>query len=73
MPYDTLSDLPGSVRDDLPKRAQETYRSAYDDAWDGHVGGDRREHGDSRPTAHPAWGAVEQEDETQGGRWTQKS
>ena len=34
MPYKNLSDLPDSVRDNLPKHAQEIYQAAYNSAWD---------------------------------------
>ncbi len=34
MPYDNLSDLPDSVRNNLPKHAQEIYRAAYNSAED---------------------------------------
>ena len=34
MPYDSLSDLPASVRDNLPKHAQEVYMAAYNNAWE---------------------------------------
>ena len=32
MPYEKLTDLPDSVRDNLPKHAQEIYRAAYNSA-----------------------------------------
>lgn len=34
MPYDKLSELPDSVKDNLPKHAEEIYRAAYNSAWD---------------------------------------
>ncbi len=34
MPYDTLSELPDSVKSSLPEHGQEIYQSAYSDAWD---------------------------------------
>ncbi len=52
MPYDNLSDLPDSVRNNLPKHAQEIYRAAHNSAWD--------EYGHDEARAHRvAWGAVE--------------
>ena len=52
MPYERLTDLPESVRDNLPKHAQEIYRAAYNSAWD--------EYGHDESRAHRvAWGAVE--------------
>ena len=76
MPYDTLSDLPDSVRDNLPEHAQEIYQAAYNGAWDEYADpDDRRDPDDSREeTAHKvAWGAVKQQYEKQGDRWTRKS
>ena len=69
MPYDPLSGLPDSVRNGLPEHAP----SAYADAWGECADGDRRDPDGSRPTAHPAWGAVEQQDEGRGDRRTQTS
>ena len=34
MPYKDLSDLPDSIRNNLPKHAQEIYHAAYNSAWD---------------------------------------
>ncbi|MFN0070187.1 MAG: ChaB family protein [Chloroflexota bacterium] len=52
MPYETLTDLPRGVQDNLPKHAQEIYRAAYNSAWD--------EYGHDEERAHRvAWGAVE--------------
>ena len=34
MPYRTISELPDSVRDHVPKHAQEIYREAFNSAWD---------------------------------------
>ena len=43
MPYDNLSDLPDSVRNNLPKHAQEIYRAAYNSAEDQYSEERRRE------------------------------
>ncbi|MGI8644145.1 MAG: ChaB family protein [Thermomicrobiales bacterium] len=52
MPYDKKSDLPDSVRDNLPSHAQDIYKEAFNSAWD------QYDHDESR--AHRvAWGAVE--------------
>lgn len=63
MPYDKLSDLPESVRDNLPKHAQEIYREAYNSAWEQYKDPDERRGDASREeTAHRvAWGAVKRE------------
>jgi cation transport regulator len=34
MPYDTVTELPKGVKDNLPKHAQEIYMEAYDHAWE---------------------------------------
>lgn len=54
MPYSTVSELPDSVKDNLPHHAQEIYRAAFNNAWD--------EYGHDESRAHKvAWGAVERE------------
>ena len=63
MPYDNLSDLPDSVRNNLPKHAQEIYRAAYNSAEDQYEEEDRRH--------RVAWSAVEQKDE-ESGEWVEK-
>lgn len=68
MPYDRLSDLPDSVKDTLPKHAQEIYRAAFNSAWE--------EYKHDEPRAHRvAWGAVEHDyakDEKRG-KWHKKA
>ncbi len=75
MPYDTLEELPDSVRDTLPKHAQEIYKEAYNSAWDEYKDAeDRRGDASREETAHRvAWGAVKrsyQKDEN--GEWREK-
>ena len=62
MPYKQLSDLPNSVRDNLPEHAQEIYRAAFNSAWEQYDQPEERRGGRSREeTAHAvAWSAVEQ-------------
>jgi cation transport regulator len=56
MPYDTIDDLPPSVRRHLPTHAQEIYLSAFNNAW--------RRYADAEPrrreqiTHRIAWAAV---------------
>ena len=78
MPYKTISDLPDSVRDNLPKHAEEIYLAAFNSAWDQYdKPGERRDSSDTREeVAHKiAWAAVknvyEKDDKT--GKWTKKS
>ena len=76
MPYDSIKELPDSVRDHLPKHAQEIYKEAFNHAWDQYADPDDRRGDASREeTAHRvAWSAVKDK-YTKGdnGRWKQKS
>lgn len=74
MPYKTLSDLPESVRDNLPKHTQEIYKEAYNSAWDQYKDPeDRRGDASREETAHKvAWAAVKNSYEKQGERWVKK-
>lgn len=62
MPYASLSDLPASVRDNVPRHAQEIYKEAFNSAWDEYKDPDDRRGDASREeTAHRvAWAAVKQ-------------
>lgn len=67
MPYNKLSELPDSVRDNLPKHAQEIYQAAYNSAWD--------QYGHDESRAHRvAWAAVKNdyEKDDDSGRWKKK-
>ena len=64
MPYESTSELPDSVRENLPEHAQEIYKEAYNSA---------SEQYDDEGTAHRvAWSAVKEEYEKQGDRWVKK-
>lgn len=76
MPYKTLNDLPKSVRDHVPKHAQEIYQAAFNSAWEQYDEPEERRGDASREeTAHRvAWAAVKQsyeKDETTG-KWHKK-
>jgi cation transport regulator len=77
MPYDKLSELPDSVRDNLPKKAQEIYKEAYNSAWEQYKDpAERRGDASREETAHKvAWAAVKNkyEKDEQSGHWHQKS
>jgi cation transport regulator len=76
MPYDSLKDLPESVRDNLPKHAQEIYQAAFNNAWAQYKDPeDRRGDASREETAHRvAWSAVKQEYEKgDNGKWKRKS
>ena len=67
MPYQNVSDLPPSVRDHLPKHAQEIYRAAFNSAWDEYKHDEERAH-------RVAWAAVKEkyEKDEKSGDWTEK-
>ena len=71
MPYQKTSELPDSVRANVPKHAQEIYLAAFNSAWEQYKDPDDRRGDDSREeVAHKvAWAAVKNEyekDETTG-------
>jgi cation transport regulator len=76
MPYDSLSDLPESVKDNLPKHAQEIFRKAYNSAWKQYDSPSERRGDSSREeTAHRvAWSAVKNtyEKSESTGKWKKK-
>lgn len=75
MPYESVADLPGSVREHLPKHAQEIYRETFNAAWEQYAKPSKRRGNDSREaTAHKvAWAAVKAQYEKKGDRWVRKS
>jgi len=60
MPYQRISDLPETVRDHVPRHAQEIYKEAFNSAWDRYADPDERRGDASREeVAHRvAWAAV---------------
>lgn len=74
MPYTKIGDLPDSVRDSLPKHAQEIYMAAYNSAWEQYDQPQERRGDASREeTAHRvAWAAVKKKYEKQGDEWVEK-
>jgi cation transport regulator len=67
MPYTKLSDLPESVRDNLPKHAQEIYQAAYNNAYEEYNKDEERSH-------RVAWAAVKNkyEKDKKTGKWKVK-
>jgi cation transport regulator len=65
MPYDSRTDLPESVRDNLPAHAQDIYKEAFNSAWE--------QYGHEESRAHRvAWGAVEQKyHKNASGKWVE--
>lgn len=74
MPYKNVSDLPESVRDHLPKHAQEIYMKAFNSAFEEYDRpGKRRGDASQEETAHKvAWSAVKKEYEKKGDKWVKK-
>jgi cation transport regulator len=54
MPYSALMELPKSIRDHLPKHAQEIYKDAFNSAWEDYNHDESRAH-------RVAWGAVKKQ------------
>jgi cation transport regulator len=76
MPYDRISELPDSVKDNLPKHAQEIYKEAFNSAWDEYdEPQERRGNASREETAHKvAWSAVKKEykKDEKTGKWVKK-
>ena len=74
MPYDSNSELPAAVRDNLPAHAQTIFRKAYNNAFEQYADpSDRRGDASREETAvRVAWSAVQQEYEKVGGDWKKK-
>lgn len=74
MPYNSISNLPEQVRDNLPKHAQEIYKSAYNSAWDQYDDPSERQGDESREEAahRVAWSAVKNKYEKKDDRWVKK-
>jgi cation transport regulator len=76
MPYEKIKELPDSVRDNLPKHAQEIYKEAYNSAWDQYDEPEERRGDASREeVAHKvAWNAVKKkyEKDEKSGEWKEK-
>ncbi len=75
MPYEQLRELPDSVKENLPKHAQEIYRAAFNSAWEQYDQPEERRGDRSREeTAHAvAWAAVKEKYEKRGDKWVAKS
>ena len=64
MPYNSISNLPDAVRDNLPKHAQEIYKEAFNNSYERYEHPDnRREKGESQEEAahRTAWSAVKKD------------
>ncbi len=65
MPYRENADLPPSVRDHLPRHAQDIFREAFNAAYSAHERDPRQEEAAFRI----AWAAVKRSYEKVGGEW----
>jgi len=65
MPYEKLADLPDSVRNNLPKHAQEIYKEAFNSA--------EEQYGEEDRAHRVAWSAVENKyEKNDQGNWVEK-
>ncbi len=74
MPYNSLSELPDGVKDNLPKGAQEIYKEAYNSAHEQYEDPDDRRGKASleETAAKVAWAAVKKKYEKSDGKWRLK-
>ena len=75
MPYKNLSDLPKSIKDHLPKHAQEIYKEAFNSAYKEYKDPSKRKTSDDlEETAHKvAWSAVKKSyKKGENGSWIKK-
>jgi cation transport regulator len=74
MPYESRSELPKQVKDNLPKHAQDIYKEAYNSAWDQYKDPeDRRDDSSREEISHKvAWNAVKQKYKKVEGQWKRK-
>ena len=65
MPYGRVTELPKGVRNNLPKKAQEIYKEAFNSA--------EEQYGEESRAHRVAWSAVEQRyEKNQNGNWVSK-
>jgi cation transport regulator len=65
MPYKQITQLPDSVKNNLPKHAQEIYKEAYNSA--------EEQYGEESRAHRVAWSAVENKyEKNEKGNWVQK-
>ncbi len=75
MSYNTLSELPDQVKDNLPNHAQEIYKEAFNIAWEQYEDkGDRRGNESREEVTHKVtWSAVKNSHEkSEDGSWVEK-
>lgn len=68
MPYNRITEIPDSVKEHLPKQAQQIYKEAFNNAWEEYADREDRE-----ATAHKvAWSAVKKKYVKRGDQWVKK-
>lgn len=74
MPYKKLRELPDSVKNNVPKHAQEIYKEAYNSACKEYADPKDREDSSTREeTSHKvAWSAVKKSYKKEGDKWVRK-
>jgi len=75
MPYRTIQELPDSVKDNLPKGAQDIYKEAFNNAFDQFKDPSKLKYGGDRETAahRVAWSAVKKAyKKNKEGKWVEK-
>lgn len=76
MPYQSVDELPESVRQHIPRHAQDIYLAAYNSAWNEYQDAEQRRGDESREeAAHKvAWAAVKHqyEKDERTGQWKPK-
>lgn len=64
MPYKNINELPESVKNNLPKKAQEIYKNAFNSA--------DKQYKDEKTAHKVAWSAVKKEYKKKGDKWVKK-
>ena len=72
MPYQTVEDLPDTVRENLPKHAQDIFKETFNSAYEEYQNPDKRRDPDEDPEViafKVAWAAVKEKYHKQGDQW----
>ncbi|MBU7044120.1 MAG: ChaB family protein [Theionarchaea archaeon] len=74
MPYDTVEELPESIKNALPPHAQTIFMKAFNNAWDQYADPSSRKGNASQEEVamKVAWSAVKQSYEKKGDKWVEK-
>ena len=74
MPYKSNSELPETIRKNLPKPAQDVYREAFNNAWDQYSSPQGREitHNLEESAHSVAWAAVKEDFRQDGQKWVKR-